>query len=327
MLLGVVFMGRSTSPANNPAPARFGGFGGGVSALDELSAADVAARIAQGADLIVAENVQNLADSHKAQVEFSGTDSSYVSKPQQVTTDAKTKTDIDEYVVQPGDTVDSIARKFNITSDTIKWENSLYGDVVPIGKILKILPVSGIRYTVKEGDTAESIAETYKAKSIAYLIAFNDAEVGGFTVGDTIIIPDGTKPEVRQTYFSSGYGFAFGSQPLYGGNGYSYGYCTWHAANRRIQIGKPLPRNLGNAVTWATLAAQAGIPVGPDPIAGDVIWHRNTYIAGGLGHVGFVEQVNPDGSILVSDMNYPYWNGVTYRTISPSEFGQYLFIH
>ena len=121
--------------------------------------------------------------------------------------------------------------------------------------------------------------------------------------------------------------FSFGSQPLYGGNGYSYGYCTWHAANRRAAIGKPIPRNLGNAVTWASVAAQAGLAVGTTPRAGDVLWHKNTYIAGGFGHVGFVEKVNSDGSILVSDMNYGGWNVVTNRTIPPSEFNQYLYIH
>jgi surface antigen len=98
-------------------------------------------------------------------------------------------------------------------------------------------------------------------------------------------------------------------------------------ANRRIAVGKPLPRNLGNAVTWATLAAQSGLSVDGTPRAGDVLWHKNTWIAGGLGHVGFVEKVNPNGSIEVSDMNYPIWNGVSYRTIEPSEFGGYLFIH
>lgn len=324
----VVFGSANTAQDENLNSARIGGFGG-VSAVDEVSSADIAARIAAGADLIVSDNVQNLADSQKALVEYGASQGAYLSKPQLVETDAKTSSDITTYVVQEGDTISSIARRFNITSDTIRWENDIVGNIVAAGRKLTILPVSGVRYTVKDGDTIKSLAERFEANE-AQIIAFNDAEIKGVRTGDRIIIPDGERPVQNQqpTYFSSGYGFAFGSQPLYGGNGYGYGYCTWHAANRRAAIGKPIPRNLGNAVTWATLAAQAGLGVGEQPKEGAVLWHKNSYqIAGGLGHVGFVEKMNPDGSIEVSDMNYPIWNGVTYRTISPSEFNQYLFIY
>lgn len=328
VMLLVVVLGNTRSSDGTQDIARISGLGG-VSALDEVSSADIAARIAAGADLIVADNVQNLADSQKAQIEFAATEGSYLTKPQLVSTDAKTKNDITTYVVQEGDTISSIARRFNITSDTIRWENDITGNVVAPGRKLTILPVSGIRYTVKDGDTIKSLAERFEANE-AQIIAFNDAEIKGVRTGDRIIIPDGERPVQNQqpTYFSSGYGFAFGSQPLYGGNGYGYGYCTWHAANRRAAIGKPIPRNLGNAVTWATLAAQAGLGVGEQPKEGAVLWHKNSYqIAGGLGHVGFVEKMNPDGSIYVSDMNYVGWNTVSYRTISPSEFSQYLFIY
>jgi surface antigen len=326
VLLGVVFVGSSGRYASENPVTRVGGFGG-VSVVDELSAADIAARIAVGTDLIVSENVKNLADSQKAQVEFASVDGSYISKPQIVTTDAKTNKDIVTYVVQKGDTVSSIARRFNITSDTIRWENEISGDSVTPGKKLKILPVSGVLYTVQDGDTPKSIADWFDANS-AQLIAFNDAEITGLKKDMVIVVPNGEKPVERPTYFSSNYGFAFGAQPLYGGNGYSYGYCTWHVANRRIAIGKPLPKNLGNAVTWPTLAASAGLGVGDMPRAGAVLWHKSSFsIAGGLGHVGFVEKINDDGSILVSDMNYPIWNGVTNRTISQSEFNQYLFIY
>lgn len=325
-MLGVVFLGRPQRyDANEPNQAFVGGFGG-VSAVDEFSAAKIAADIAKGVDLLVADNVQNLADSQQAKVKFSTTEGSYLAKPQQVVTDAKTNRDIQIYVAQSGDSISSIARKFNVTTDTIRWENNLYGDSVSAGTKLTILPISGIRYIVQEGDTAQSISERYDANA-NYIVAFNDAELTGLKPGAKIIIPDGEKPQVQPTYFSSGYGFAFGSQPLYGGNGYSYGYCTYYVANRRIQIGKQLPRNLGNAVTWYSLAQAAGLSTGNTPKTGAVLWHSATWIAGGLGHVAFVEEVNDDGSIRVSEMNYPYWNAVTYRTIEPSELGQYKFIY
>ena len=58
--------------------------------------------------------------------------------------------------------------------------------------------------------------------------------------------------------------------------------------------------------------------VGNTPTSWCCFWHAN--IAGGLGHVAYVEAVNGDGSMLVSDMNYPTWGRVTYRTVPPSEF-------
>lgn len=304
----------------------------GISALDEVSSADIAATVAEGADLIVADNVNNLADSLSAQVNFATTEEAFLAKPQIVATDAKTNTDIVTYITKQGDTVSKVARQFNVTSDTIRWANDLSSGVELLGvdRKLKILPVSGLLYTIKEGDTAKTIANRYEANA-ARIIAFNDAEIDGLKAGQRIIIPNGEKPAPPpQSYFSiasNSSGFSFGSQPLYGGNGYSYGYCTWYAANRRASIGKPIPRNLGNAVTWASLASSAGLSVDGKPKAGDVLWHKNTYIAGGLGHVGFVEKVNDDGSINVSDMNFPIWGGVTYRTVPQDEISGYLFIH
>ena len=87
-------------------------------------------------------------------------------------------------------------------------------------------------------------------------------------------------------------------------------------------------------------AAAGGLPVGTTPKAGAVIWYKNGYlIAGGDGHVGFVEKVNSDGSIWVSDMNSSGyksmdvnseraggWNRLSYRPVPESDFSKYLFI-
>lgn len=303
--------------------------------VDEVASADIAARVAQKSNILVKDNVKNLSDSLSAQVEFATVQESYLEKPQIVTTEAKTRKDIEIYTVKKNDTIGSIARQFNVTSDTIRWANDLDSEVSK-GDKLTIPPITGIIHRVEDGDTVEKIASKYKANK-EIIVAFNDLEITGLVAGRTIIVPDGVKPDpVAPVYFSSqstspapapvGSQFAFGSEPLYGGNGYSYGYCTWHAANRRIAIGKPLPRNLGNAVSWASLAAASGLSVSGTPVAGAVLWHKNTYIGGGFGHVAFVEEVRPDGSILVSDMNYGGWNTITTRIIKKGEFGNYLFI-
>lgn len=339
MLLGVIFLGNTDRAGVQANQANLGGLGGDtVAALDEVSAAKLAADIAKGADLIIADNVQNLVDSQLAQVDFVTNEGAYLTKPQLVTTDAKTSGDIVEYEVQSGDTIPKIARRFNITSDTIRWENDLSGDQVAVGRILRILPVSGIRYTVQDGDDAQSIANRFGLGSSAFLVAFNDAEISGFDAGDKIIIPNGRRQAARPTFFSSGSsGFAFGTSALYGSNGYSYGYCTWWAANRRAETGRAIPRNLGNAITWRDIAIVAGYSVNQKPRGGDVAWYG---FIGGLGHVGYVEKVNLDGSIWISDMNYQGqtsmstnapgtggWNVISYHLVKPSEFGQYFFIH
>ena len=50
--------------------------------------------------------------------------------------------------------------------------------------------------------------------------------------------------------------------------------------------------------------------------------------AGYYGHVAFVERVNSNGSILVSEMNFSAGPGIlTYRTIPAYQVRQYKFIH
>lgn len=98
-----------------------------------------------------------------------------------------------------------------------------------------------------------------------------------------------------------------------GGNGYDYGYCTWYVKNRR---GASIPNNLGNANTWYSRAASMGMAVGTEPRAGAV----GTTTRGGLGHVVYVESINGDGTINISEMNYKGWGIKSSRTTSASEF-------
>ncbi len=297
--------------------------------LDKLASTDVAVHISRLIQMEEATAVVNKADTASAQMSVSSADDQVLTKPQIVSTALKSKKDIKNYTVVAGDTVSSIAAKFGVTPDTIRFSNGLNGEEVPVGKVLKISPVNGMTYQVNSGDTPDSLAAKYNVPKET-LIAFNDAEISGqFKVGETIVIPDAIQPAaVRTASYSgrsaAGGGFAFGSSATYGGNGYDYGWCTWHAANRRIQNGHPLPTNLGNAISWLSVAKSAGLQTGGQPQGGAVAYHKNI---GGLGHVAYVEKVNEDGSALISDMNYPTWGKVTYRTVPPSEFGNYAFIY
>lgn len=96
---------------------------------------------------------------------------------------------ITTYKVQSGDNLSKIAKMFGVDVGTIYWANDLKrGDLVKEGDILVILPISGIQYEIKKGDTMESIAKKYKADP-EEILAYNNISKD-LKVGDTIIIPN-----------------------------------------------------------------------------------------------------------------------------------------
>ncbi len=298
--------------------------------LDQLSSADIAVHVSRLTHMDETRAVTNNADTVNAQLSITSSDEQVIAKPQIVGIGQKSRRDIQTYITKSGDTISGLAARFGITSDTIRWSNELTGaaDTLPAGKQLTISPVSGVVHQVKAGENVDTIAQKYRANK-DQIIAFNDAEVVGLKVGDKIVVPDGVLvPVGRAAALSRGTasgGFAWGGySPVYGGNGYDYGYCTWWAAVRRAQIGRPIPSNLGNASTWKVLAQKAGLGVGNTPAAGAVIWTppRDYY-----GHVGFVESVNPDGSVNISEMNVAGWGKVSRKTISAAQAAGYSYIY
>lgn len=294
--------------------------------LDQLSSADIAQTVAQVNNLPETTAVANQAQSQAADIAMASTDNDVISKPQVVATAFKSKADIQQYVTQPGDTVSSLAAKFGVTSDSIRWSNSLSAaDVLTPGTTLIIPPVNGVVYTVKPGDTAASLAVQFGA-SEDQITAYNDAEVSGLTPGEQIIIPNAAHNNAGATAASvasssgvaSGANFLWGSGPVYGYNGYDYGYCTWYVATQ-----VPVPANWGNASTWAYYAAMSGWSVSTAPTVGAIAQTANA--AGGEGHVAIVTGVNSDGTINIRDMNgLAGWGRVGYGTVSASHFQHFI---
>ena len=96
------------------------------------------------------------------------------------------------YVVREGDSLSQIAEMFNVTTNTIIWANDLdrKGAISP-GQTLVILPVSGIRHTVKSGETIQSIAKKYGGDT-EEIVQYNSiSESTKLAVGDVVIVPDG----------------------------------------------------------------------------------------------------------------------------------------
>lgn len=96
------------------------------------------------------------------------------------------------YTVQSGDTPSLIANNFGISLNTLLWANNIRSaGLIKVGDELVVLPVSGVKYEVKKGDTIESIAKSFRGDS-GEILSFNGLAVGEpLEVGATIIIPDG----------------------------------------------------------------------------------------------------------------------------------------
>lgn len=271
-----------------------------ASPLDQLSSADIAVHASRMTNLPEAVAITNQADSEATELAITATENRVVAKPQVVATTLKSAKDIKNYVAVEGDTLSILATKFGVTSDSIRWSNGLSTEKIPAGKKLQIPPVSGIIYSVKNGDTPESLAQRYSS-SKEQILADNDAEIAGIKPGQQILIRGGIQPVVVRavaTTSSSASSF-IGGAAKFGYNGYDYGYCTWYVANKRLAAGSAMPTNLGNASTWATRAAAYGLATGRTPRVGAAVVTATR----GAGHVALVERINDDGSIWISEMN------------------------
>jgi N-acetylmuramoyl-L-alanine amidase len=287
--------------------------------LDQVSSADIALTVARMGGLPETTAVTNQAQSQAADMAIAAVSENVV--PQIVETALKSSVDIADYTAVAGDTITTIATKFGVTSDSVRWSNSLTGDTVAAGTKLRIPPVNGVVYTVNSGDTIDSLAAKFHA-SKEKIIAYNDAEIKGVAVGQRIIIPDGIQqaPVANMRATTGVATAAWGIKPVYGMNGYDYGYCTWYVASR-INV----PSNWGNANTWAYYAPSAGWSVSKRPVVGAV----GQTTGGAYGHVAVVEAVSDDGTMVkYSDMNgLSGWGrvGTTANWVPASKFNNYIY--
>ena len=107
------------------------------------------------------------------------------------------------YTVVSGDTLYSIARKYNTTVDAIKSLNNLTSNTLSIGQVLKI-PTTGneestITYTVMSGDTLYSIARKYNT-TVDAIKSLNNLTSNTLSVGQVLKIPTTGNEESTITY-------------------------------------------------------------------------------------------------------------------------------
>jgi surface antigen/LysM repeat protein len=288
------------------------------SPLDQLSSSQIAFTAAQMTKVPELTAVRNQADSEIALLTNVPTDAQALSKPQIISTGQKSRYDIKKYVVQAGDSADSVGAKFNLTASSVTGSNNLTSSTLKQGTTLLIPPGNGLVYQVKAGDTVSSIVNKYGADSELF-VSVNDAE-RGVVVGSYVWIPNVAVPVAAPHFAPAVSSLRVASfSPNYGFNGYDYGYCTYYVASKIA-----VPSNWGNANTWDNYArATPGWTVILTPQVGAVAQTDR----GSLGHVAIVEGVSADGTMIkYSDMNgLAGWGRVGYSDwTSASRFEHYI---
>lgn len=112
----------------------------------------------------------------------------------------KLKKDIIYHTVKQGETLSSIAQKYNITLETILLANEISKTtkIKPEQKLI-ILPTEGILHMVENGESISSIAQKFKSTSDE-IISFNELkDANDIFIGDILFIPNGRLPKVSPT--------------------------------------------------------------------------------------------------------------------------------
>jgi murein DD-endopeptidase MepM/ murein hydrolase activator NlpD len=117
---------------------------------------------------------------------------------------------VEIYIVNEGDTLTSVAKKFEVTENTLIWANNLRTRRLRVGMSLKIPPVSGVVHTVVTGDNIYALAKKYQVSPQTIVnFPFNEFRDNSFTliVGSTLIIPEGSIADPQEKV-RRGYSFA-----------------------------------------------------------------------------------------------------------------------
>jgi LysM repeat protein len=218
------------------------------------------------------------------------------------------------YTVQRGDSVFGIAKSFGLEPESILWGNydtlNDDPDMVQPGLDLNILPVDGVLYEWKEGDSLESVADTFEVDAREIVDwpgnAIDPAEPE-IKPGTVLVVPGG-KREFRQWLIpiiargNAGVGSAFGSGGCSGdfsGGAYGSGAFIWPSANHFLS---------GNDYWSGHLAIDIALATG------DLIWASDSGVVvyagwsgGGYGYMVMVDHGNGYQTL------YAHLNGVAVQ--------------
>lgn len=110
------------------------------------------------------------------------------------------------YIVKSGDSLYSIARKFNTTVDELKRLNNLSSNLLNIGQVLRlptgkptqVVPSDTDTYIVKSGDSLYKIANAYNT-TVDELKSLNNLSSNILSIGQVLKVPQSASSEITST--------------------------------------------------------------------------------------------------------------------------------
>jgi peptidoglycan endopeptidase LytE len=214
-------------------------------------------------------------------------------------------------IAAAGATAASLAATYHRDAAAITWANALVAGTGPApGAEVLLPPGPGALVEALPGERPSQLAARLHldpATLLAYNLLPGDTPLAA---GTYLQVPLSAAPpgSLNSAAFVPAAPGVPEVPPSRGGDSFPYGQCTYYVATRR-EISWS-----GNANQWWQNARDIR-PEGHVPVAGAVA----VFDYWPLGHVAFVERVDPDGSFLISEMNHTGWARVDQRTISPSD--------
>ena len=118
----------------------------------------------------------------------------------------KPRDKVENHVVAGGETLASIAKRYQIDVDSIKWANDMKTDTIKPGQNLKIPPIIGVVHKVASGDNIYSIAKKYQVDAqeiVNYPFNdFADPDTFQLSTGQVLYVPRGVIEEQKPSGYS-----------------------------------------------------------------------------------------------------------------------------
>lgn len=247
--------------------------------------------------------------------------SDYVDKEQYtLSAQTKVKTGMDKINTMEDSQKKQRKQVTQLLSDSKKMQDSISAQKDQVNQLLASNEAqqSNVSQTISSNNAQISDLERKQAAENAQLLASQSASSSNAPVSQTatsanILAVDGTQ-------------YPWASAPWPNDIPDSWGMderqCVSYTAWAVAASGRHMPYwgGSGNANQWPGDARAAGIPVDSNPRPGDVA----ISMSGTYGHAMYVDSINSDGSLNISQYN-ANWDGVySTKTIYP---GSLLFIH
>jgi hypothetical protein len=213
-----------------------------------------------------------------------------------------------------GATVDSLASGYGRNAAAVSWANGLSPDAaLQAGSPVLLPPGPGALVLVTGGELPSEFAQGL-GLSPSVLLGYNVLQANvPLAAGTYLQVPLASAPQGAlnaEAFIPESPGIPEVA-PSHGADSFPYGECTYYVAMRRDITWS------GNAGEWR-VNARPYRPEGDIAVAGAIVVFEGPGYSYD-GHVGYVDSVNPNGSFVISEMNYDGWGNVDQRTIAATD--------